>query len=84
MMTSKILKLADSWKTQKSKYLENETQFFPLVKKFINCILKGNIIADLTFNSAQEFVKIKSWLLLIFSLCLHNQLKFHNSIELKS
>ena len=27
-------------------------------------------------NSAQEFVKIKSSLLLIFSMCLHNQLKF--------
>ena len=27
----------------------------------------------------QEFVKMKSWLLLIFSVCLHNQLKFHNS-----
>ena len=27
-------------------------------------------------NSAQEFVKIKSSLLLIFAMCLHNQLKF--------
>ena len=25
-------------------------------------------------NSVQEFVKIKSWLFLIFSICLHNQL----------
>ena len=33
-------------------------------------------------NSTQEFVKIKSWLPLIFSIYLHNQLKFHNSIEL--
>ena len=30
-------------------------------------------------NSLQELVKIKSWLLLIFSIYLHNQLKFHNS-----
>ena len=37
MMTSQILKFADSWKTQKFKYLEKETQFFPLVKKLINC-----------------------------------------------
>ena len=28
-------------------------------------------------NSVQEFVKIKSWLLLILSACLHNQLKFN-------
>ena len=28
-------------------------------------------------NSAQEFVRIKSWLLLIFYMCLFNQLKFH-------
>ena len=33
-------------------------------------------------NSAREFVKRRFWLLLIFSICLHNQLKFHNSIEL--
>ena len=29
-----IMKFADSWKTQKSKYLENETQFINLAKKF--------------------------------------------------
>ena len=40
MMTSQILKCADSWKTQKSKYLEKEKQFFPL-KKFINCTLRA-------------------------------------------
>ena len=27
MITSQILKFADSWKTQKSNCLENETQF---------------------------------------------------------
>ena len=33
-------------------------------------------------DSVQEFVKIKSWLLLILSTCLHNQLKFnYNSIK---
>ena len=32
MMTSQILEFADSWKTQKSKYLKNKTQFFRLVK----------------------------------------------------
>ena len=39
MMTSQTLKFADLWKTQKSKYVQNETQFFRLVKKFINCTL---------------------------------------------
>ena len=33
LMTSQILKFGDSWKTQKSNYLENKTQVFPLVKK---------------------------------------------------
>ena len=35
MMTSKIYKFADSWKTQKSKYLENKTQLF--LQMTINC-----------------------------------------------
>ena len=29
MMTSQMLKFEDSWKTQKSKYFENEAKFFP-------------------------------------------------------
>ena len=33
IITSQILKCVDSWKTRKSKYLDNEMQFFPLVKK---------------------------------------------------
>ena len=37
-------------------------------------------------NSVQKFVKIKSWLLLTFSMCLHNQLKcndkFYNLIKI--
>ena len=32
-------------------------------------------------NSVKEFINVKSWLL-IFSICLRNELKFHNSIEL--
>ena len=35
-ITSQILKFADSWKTKKSKYLENKTQFLPLTVKKIN------------------------------------------------
>ena len=41
MMTSKMLKFTSSWKTQKAKYLENESQFFPLVKKFVNCTFRA-------------------------------------------
>lgn len=37
MMTSQILKLADLWKIQKFKYLENKMQFFPVLKNFLNC-----------------------------------------------
>ena len=61
MMTSKMLKFTSSWKTQKAKYLENESQFFPLVKKFVNCtfrailaMAKNNFLAEVTF-------KKKSW-----------------------
>ena len=56
MMTSQVLKFTDSWKTQKSKYLQNETQFFLLVKKFINCSLRAILwqkivfLAEVTFN----------------------------------
>ena len=35
MMTSQILKSVDFTKTQKSRYLENET-FFLQIKRFIN------------------------------------------------
>ena len=35
MMTSQILKSADFTKTQKSRYLENQTLFFLQIKKFI-------------------------------------------------
>ena len=36
MMTSQILKSAGFTRTQKSRYLENETLFFLQIKKFIN------------------------------------------------
>ena len=36
MMTSQILKSVDFTKTQKSRYLENETLFLLQIKKFIN------------------------------------------------
>ena len=34
-------------------------------------------------NSPQGFAELKSWLILIFSMFLKMQLKFHDSIELK-
>ena len=46
-ITSQIWQFADLWKTQKSKYLENKTQFFPLVKK-IHEHLKGCIMKKST------------------------------------
>ena len=53
MMTSQILKSADFTKTQKSRYLENETLFF-LQKKFINytlrATLKNSFVVEVTFN----------------------------------
>ena len=42
-------------KKQKSKYLENITQFFPLVKKFINCTLRAYIIAKYSFLAKVTF-----------------------------
>ena len=57
-MKSQILRLADSWKTLKSKYLENKIQFFHLVKKFINYTLraagyimvKNSFLVEVTFK----------------------------------
>ena len=49
MMTSQILKFTDSWKTQTSKFLENETQIFPLVKTFINYTLRATLRQKIVF-----------------------------------
>ena len=43
MITSQILKSAGFTKTQKSRYLENKTLFFPQIKKFINYTLSANL-----------------------------------------
>ena len=55
MMTSQILKFVDSWKTQKSKYLENKILFFlkqkiyPLdIKDYI--MAKNNLLVEVSFN----------------------------------
>ena len=41
MITSQILKSVDFTKTQKSRYLENETLFLFQIKKIINCASKA-------------------------------------------
>ena len=54
MTTSQIFKFADSWKTQKSKYVENITQFSS--SKKIHCLhLKGYAIAKNTFLAEVNF-----------------------------
>ena len=55
IMTSQILKFMDSWKTQKSKYLEHKIKFFCQLKKIINCTLrvyfsKNSFLVGVTFN----------------------------------
>ena len=61
MMTSQILKSVDFTKTQKSRYLEDET-FFLQIKKFINFtsratyfIAKNSFVAEKTFD--KDFIK---------------------------
>ena len=39
MLFMLFMKSVDSWKTKKSKYFENETQFLTPIKEFINCTL---------------------------------------------
>ena len=53
--------------------------FYERDKFFAREILLLPILTEKKVKSVQEFVEIKSWFLLIFSICLHNQLKFHNS-----
>ena len=54
MMTSQILRSADFTKSQKPRYLEDETSFSLQIKKLINCtsktIAKNNFVAEVTFN----------------------------------
>ena len=44
MMMSQILKSVDFTKTQKCRYLMNETVFFPQIKKFINYTSRGTLL----------------------------------------
>ena len=43
-MVSQILKSVDFTKTQKSRYLENETLFYLQVKKFIDYTLRATLL----------------------------------------
>ena len=67
MMTSQILKSADFTKSQKSRYLENETLFFLQIKKslvthqrLLYC--KNCFVEKVAFNAAElhflKFLKI--------------------------
>ena len=49
MMISWILKSVDFTKTQKSRYLENETVFFHQIKKFINYTLRATLFQKNSF-----------------------------------
>ena len=49
MITSHVLKFADSCKTQKSKHLENTMQLFPLVKKIIRYTLRAILWQTIVF-----------------------------------
>ena len=67
MMTSQILKSVDFAKTQKSRYLENETSFFFLKKKFINYTSmatlwqKNSFVAGVTFNMRLVSLPPQQW-----------------------
>ena len=56
IMTSQILKFVYFTKTQKCRYLENETLFFLQIKKIYELHIEGyfvaenNFVADVTFK----------------------------------
>ena len=52
LMTSQILKIENFTKTKKSRYLENKTLFFLLIRKLINYTLriKNNFVGEVIFK----------------------------------
>ena len=54
VMTSQILKFVDFTKTQKSRYLENET-FFLQIKKFINYTSSATLLRKIVFLAEVTF-----------------------------
>ena len=58
MKTSQILKSADFTKTQKSRYLENETLFFLQMKKFVNFTRSATLWQKNRFEAEVKIVLI--------------------------
>ena len=58
MKTSQILKSADFTKTQKSRYLENETLFFLQMKKFVNFTRSATLWQKNSFEAEVKIVLI--------------------------
>ena len=61
MMTSQILKSVDFTKTQKSRYLENETLFFFKKKNSLIAHLdyftaKSRFLAEVTFKKLKPYI----------------------------
>ena len=63
MMILQILKAVDFTKTQKSRYLKNETLFFLQIKKFIKgyLIVKNGFVAEVIFKFLHIIVIAKSF-----------------------
>ena len=55
MMMSQILRSMHFTKTQKSRYLENETLFFIQIKKYINHTSRANLLQKKSFVAEVTF-----------------------------
>ena len=55
VMTSQILKSVDFTKTQRCRYLENETLFFLQIKNLINYTLRATLLQKNSFASEITF-----------------------------
>ena len=62
MMMPQILKSVDFTKTEKSRYLENETLFFLQIQKFVyytsraTLLQKNSFVAEVTFKSVGSYM----------------------------
>ena len=69
MMTSQISTFVDFTKTQKSRYLENETLFFLQIKKFINYTSRATLwqknifVAEVTFKGRRRLIPLNQKLI---------------------
>ena len=76
MVMSQILKLVNFTKTQKSRYLENETLFFLQIQNFISytsraALWQKTLVAEVTFKVSYILNKIGFNLLLYHQNCVH-------------